>query len=585
MTTTTRVNELTNIGDIQDGDKLVGERVDGTTVRITYAATGAVDSVNGQTGVVVLDADDVDDTSTTNKYTTAADITKLAGIEAGAEVNTVDSVNGVTGVVVLDPDDLDDSATTNKFVTAADITKLGNLSGTNSGDQTSIVGITGTTAEFNTALSDAEFATGGGTATGTNTGDQTSIVGITGTKAEFDTAVSDGNILYVGDAVTSVTGTANQITITGTTTPTISIPANPIFTGATSTTISAGSTANRPAASGTAGRLRVNTSTGDYEWNDSSTWHAPLYVNTGATTTANAVPKFTSSNAFGMSDTAVLIDSGNNMTGVTTYNGATITAPTTTVGGNIKLKEGTNNGTNTLTLQAPASTADVTATFQAVTGTVALQADKLSVFAATTSAELAGVISDETGSGALVFGTSPTLVTPVLGTPSSGTLTNCTGLPVAGLTGQKPVIQRVYTSTGAVSTTTTTVPQDDTIPQNTEGGQFMTLAITPSDSSNILEIKIVAVLTASTVSHIIMSLFQDTTANALATSIGVSALNNNIGFAVITHTMVAGTTSATTFKMRAGMAQVGTLTFNGQSSARLMGGVMNSTMVITEYTV
>jgi hypothetical protein len=56
---------------------------------------------------------------------------------------------------------------------------------------------------------------------------------------------------------------------------------------------------------------------------------------------------------------------------------------------------------------------------------------KLSDFAATTSAELASVISDETGSGALVFATSPTLVTPVLGTPASGTLTNCTGLPIS----------------------------------------------------------------------------------------------------------------------------------------------------------
>jgi hypothetical protein len=36
--------------------------------------------------------------------------------------------------------------------------------------------------------------------TGTNSGDQTTIVGITGTKAQFDTAVTDGNILYVGDA-------------------------------------------------------------------------------------------------------------------------------------------------------------------------------------------------------------------------------------------------------------------------------------------------------------------------------------------------------------------------------------------------
>jgi len=56
----------------------------------------------------------------------------------------------------------------------------------------------------------------------------------------------------------------------------------------------------------------------------------------------------------------------------------------------------------------------------------AFVANPLSQFAATTSAQLAGVISDETGSGALVFATSPTLVTPALGTPSSGTLTNCT---------------------------------------------------------------------------------------------------------------------------------------------------------------
>lgn len=61
----------------------------------------------------------------------------------------------------------------------------------------------------------------------------------------------------------------------------------------------------------------------------------------------------------------------------------------------------------------------------------ALTSNGLDQFAATTSLELKGVISDETGSGALVFATSPTLVTPVLGTPTSGTLTNCTGLPIS----------------------------------------------------------------------------------------------------------------------------------------------------------
>lgn len=61
----------------------------------------------------------------------------------------------------------------------------------------------------------------------------------------------------------------------------------------------------------------------------------------------------------------------------------------------------------------------------------ALVANPLSQFAATTSLQLKGVISDETGSGALVFADTPTLVTPLLGTPTSGTLTNCTGLPIS----------------------------------------------------------------------------------------------------------------------------------------------------------
>jgi hypothetical protein len=46
-----------------------------------------------------------------------------------------------------------------------------------------------------------------------------------------------------------------------------------------------------------------------------------------------------------------------------------------------------------------------------------------------TSAELRTALGDETGSGAAVFATSPILVTPTLGTPSSGNLSNCTNLP------------------------------------------------------------------------------------------------------------------------------------------------------------
>lgn len=53
----------------------------------------------------------------------------------------------------------------------------------------------------------------------------------------------------------------------------------------------------------------------------------------------------------------------------------------------------------------------------------------------TTSAGLAGVITDESGTGVLVFNNSPLLITPNLGTPSAVNLANATGMPLGGITG------------------------------------------------------------------------------------------------------------------------------------------------------
>jgi hypothetical protein len=78
----------------------------------------------------ILPITDVDDTTGSLQGTTkAVKVSDLMG------ESPVQSVNTQTGAVVLDADDIDDTSTSHKFVTASDITNLGNLSGTNTGDQ------------------------------------------------------------------------------------------------------------------------------------------------------------------------------------------------------------------------------------------------------------------------------------------------------------------------------------------------------------------------------------------------------------------------------------------------------------------
>jgi hypothetical protein len=60
-------------------------------------------------------------------------------------------------------------------------------------------------------ISDAALVVLGNTSN-VNSGDQTTIAGITGTKAQFDTAVTDGNFMYVGDAPTSHTHALSEVT-------------------------------------------------------------------------------------------------------------------------------------------------------------------------------------------------------------------------------------------------------------------------------------------------------------------------------------------------------------------------------------
>lgn len=104
----------------------------------------------------------------------------------------------------------------------------------------------------------------------------------------------------------------------------------------------------------------------------------------------------------------------------------------------------------------------VTSSIQTQINTKAATASKLSVFASTTSSELAGVISDETGSGSLVFGTSPA-ITPAAGTTSTATTgAGYMGMPQNSTTTGAYTLVAADAGTHIYSTATRTV----TIPAN-----------------------------------------------------------------------------------------------------------------------
>ena len=125
---------------------------------------------------------------------------------------------------------------------------------------------------------------------------------------------------------------------------------------------------------------------------------------------------------------STLITSATNSITLTSSAATNVTLPTT---GTLATLAGTETLTNK-TLTSPTLTTPILGTPSSGTLT-SCTGLPITGITASTSAQIATLVSDETGSSLLVFNTSPTLVTPILGTPTSGTLTNCTGLPLAGL--------------------------------------------------------------------------------------------------------------------------------------------------------
>ena len=176
-------------------------------------------------------------------------------------------------------------------------------------------------------------------------------------------------------------------------------------------------------------------------------------------------------------------------------------------------------------------------------------------------------------------------------TLSAGSLSATAFTPTAANALAGSIVQTKYTqSQSAVVGAGTAIPYDNTVPQITEGDLFLTApAFTPNDASNILRITVQFNGTENTNSstQLTVALFQDSTANALAAATkDCSGVPGDVVTpTVITYYMVAGTTSATTFTVRAGLDSANPVCMNGKNSATMYGGKLTSSITVEEIKV
>ena len=186
-------------------------------------------------------------------------------------------------------------------------------------------------------------------------------------------------------------------------------------------------------------------------------------------------------------------------------------------------------------------------------------------------------------------------ITPVTGTTvtlgdSGDTFTIPSGVNITnsgtatGFGGGK-VVQVVNVTTSTYASGTTLIPNDATTPLITEGDEYMTLAITPTHASNILRVEWhIGIHSGNGVAVQYSALFNTDLHASIARASVASEPNaaNVQGSMVGSFWVAAGTTSATTFRVRAGTSIAGTFSFNGSAGGDRHSTSGNSSITIWE---
>jgi len=150
---------------------------------------------------------------------------------------------------------------------------------------------------------------------------------------------------------------------------------------------------------------------------------------------------------------------------------------------------------------------------------------------------------------------------------------------------QARLVQVVNSISFAMASGTTQIPNDDTIPTNSEGTALAALdtEITPTNASNTLIVMVnFPFLECSGAANLQVALYQDSSAAIAATT--AESAGGTAGLCVQLNYIKEGSigTSSTTFKIRYGAASSVTNTVNGYNGARKLGGVAPASMTIME---
>jgi hypothetical protein len=165
-------------------------------------------------------------------------------------------------------------------------------------------------------------------------------------------------------------------------------------------------------------------------------------------------------------------------------------------------------------------------------------------------------------------------------------LTGAQMLAYFGGSGGGAVRQMVVTQDNTALSTSSNIPYDSTIPQNSEGVEYTQIAttFTPTDAASILEIEVfIALYQLNSGGNALGALFQDSTANALAAANKTPATSGYSDDMYIRYRVVAGSTSARTYKFRYGANANSMLINHVSGNTTFLGNVIYSHMKVTEF--